>query len=153
MRYAEEHLWTHSTPNLGPDELQQQKTPPLSLLLAKNNKLRLQITQDHRRLEKAWSDESWFLLWHKDSNDRICRKQHESMDSSCLVSTGQVCGVMVWEYFLAHFGPLSTKWALFEHHSLEYCCWPHPSLYDQISIQQSIFGIGRNGKFTSWMCS
>ncbi len=30
-----------------------------------------------------------------------------------------------------HFGPLSTNWASFKHHSLpEYCCWPCPSLYD-----------------------
>ncbi len=35
------------------------------------------------------------------------------------------------DIFLAHFGPLSTNWALFKHHSLpEYCCWPCPSLYD-----------------------
>ncbi len=33
--------------------------------------------------------------------------------------------------FLAHFGPLSTNWALFNHHGLpEYYCWPRPSLYD-----------------------
>ncbi len=37
----------------------------------------------------------------------------------------------VWDIFLAHFGPLSTNWALFKRHSLpEYCCWPCPSLYD-----------------------
>ncbi len=35
------------------------------------------------------------------------------------------------DIFLAHFGHLSTNWALFKHHSLpEYCCWPCPSLYD-----------------------
>ncbi len=52
---------------------------------------------------------------------------------SCLVSTVQSGGggVMVWGYFLAHFGPLSTNWASFKRHSLpEYCCWPCPSLYD-----------------------
>ncbi len=56
------------------------------------------------------------------------------MDPSCLVSTVQAAGggVMVWGiFFLAHFGPLSTNWALFKPHSLpEYCCWPCPSLYD-----------------------
>ncbi len=37
----------------------------------------------------------------------------------------------VGDIFLAHFGPLSTNWASFKHHSLpEYCCWPCPSLYD-----------------------
>ncbi len=37
----------------------------------------------------------------------------------------------VGDIFFAHFGPLSTNWALFKHHSLpEYCCWPCPSLYD-----------------------
>ncbi len=37
----------------------------------------------------------------------------------------------VGDIFLAHFGPLSTNWTSFKHHSLpEYCCWPCPSLYD-----------------------
>ncbi len=42
------------------------------------------------------------------------------MDPSCLVSTVQAAGggVMCGGYFLAHFGPLSTNWALFKRHSL-----------------------------------
>ncbi len=38
------------------------------------------------------------------------------MDPSCLVSTVQAGGggVMVWGVFLAHFGPLSTNWALYK---------------------------------------
>ncbi len=56
------------------------------------------------------------------------------MDPSCFVSTVQARGggVMVCgDIFLAHFGPFSTNWASFKHHSLpEYCCWPCPSLYD-----------------------
>ncbi len=33
----------------------------------------------------------------------------------------------VGDIFLAHFGPLSTNWALFKCHRLsEYCCWPCP---------------------------
>ncbi len=82
----------------------------------------------------AWSDESRFLQRHSDGRIRIWRKEHESMDPSCLVSMVQAAGggVMVWGiFFLAHFGPLSTNWALFKCHSLpEYCCWPCPSLYD-----------------------
>ncbi len=82
----------------------------------------------------AWSDESRFLLWHSDGRVRIWRKEHESMDPSCLVSMVQAAagGVMVWGiFFLAHFGSLSTDWALFIRHSLpEYCCRPCPSLYD-----------------------
>ncbi len=81
----------------------------------------------------AWSDESRFLLRHSDGRVRIWCKEHESMDPSCLVSMVQAGGgVMVWGiFFLAHFGPLSTNWALFKRHSLpEYCCWPCPSLYD-----------------------
>ncbi len=35
------------------------------------------------------------------------------------------------DIFLAHFGTLSTNWALFKRNSLpEYCCWPCPSIYD-----------------------
>ena len=38
---------------------------------------------------------------------RICHKQHESMDPSCLVSTVQAGGVMVWGIFSWHaLGPL-----------------------------------------------
>ncbi len=78
----------------------------------------------------AWSDESRFLLRHSDGRVRIWRKEHESMDPSCLVSTVQAGGG-VGDIFLAHFGHLSTNWASFKHHSLpEYCCWPCPYLYD-----------------------
>ncbi len=109
------------------------------LLSAKNRKRRLQFAQAHQNWtiedwkNVAWSDESWFLLLHSDDRVRIWRKEHESMDSSYLVSTVQGGGgVMVWgDIFLAHFGPLSANWASFKWHSLyEYCCWPCPSLYD-----------------------
>ncbi len=81
------------------------------LLSAKNRKRRLQFAQgDNRRLENvAWSDESRFLLRHSDVRVRIWRKEHESMDPSCLVSTVQAggSGVMVWGIFSWHtLGPL-----------------------------------------------
>ncbi len=106
------------------------------LLSAKNSTRRIQFTQacqnwtieDWKNV--AWSDESWFLLRHSDGTVRIWRKEHESMDPSCLVSTVQAGGggVMCGGYFL---GTLSTNWASFKRHSLpEYCCWPCPSLYD-----------------------
>ncbi len=110
------------------------------LLSAKNRKRRLQFTQAHQNWtiedwkNVAWSDESRFLLRHSDDRVRIWHKEHESMDLSCLVSTVQAgCGgEMVWgDIFLAHFGPLSTNWALFKRQGLpEYCYWPCPSLYD-----------------------
>ncbi len=110
------------------------------LLSAKNRKRRLQFAQAHQNWtiedlkNLAWSDESRFLLRHSDGRVRICHKEHESMDPSCLVSVVQAGGggVIVWGIFcLAHFGPLSTNWASFKCHSLpEYCCWPCPSLYD-----------------------
>ncbi len=49
----------------------------------------------------------------------------------CLNSSGWWWCNGVGDIFLAHFGPFSTNWALFKHHSLpEYCWWPCPSLYD-----------------------
>ena len=73
------------------------------LLSAKNRKLRLQFAQAHQNWtiedwkNVAWSDESRFQLQHSDGRVRIWRKQHESMDPSCLVSTVQAGGgVMVW---------------------------------------------------------
>ncbi len=78
-------------------------------LSAKNRTRRLQFTQAHQNWtiqdwkNVAWSDESWFLLQHSDSRVRIWRKEHESMDPSCLVSTVQAGGgVMVWEIFSWH---------------------------------------------------
>ncbi len=84
-------------------------------LLAKNRKRRQQFTQAHQnwRIEDwkhaAWSDESRFLLRHSDGRVRNWRKEHESMDPSCLVSTVQAAGggVMVWGIFIWHtLGPL-----------------------------------------------
>ncbi len=62
---------------------------------AKNKKRRQQFAQAHQNWtiedwkNVAWSDESRFLLRHSDGMVRICRKEHESMDPSCLVSTVQ----------------------------------------------------------------
>ncbi len=104
------------------------------LLSAKNRKQMLQFAQAHQN----WTIEDWktiawsrLLLRHSDGRVRIWCKEHESMDPSCLVSTVKAGGDGVGDIFLAHFGPLSTNWALFKRHSLpEYCCWPCPSLYD-----------------------
>ncbi len=80
------------------------------LLSAKNRKRRLQFTQTHQNWTKedwnnvAWSDDYWFLLRQSDSRVSIWRKEHESMDPSCLVSTVQAGGggVMVWGIFSQH---------------------------------------------------
>ncbi len=84
------------------------------LLSAKNRKRRLQFTQAHQNwtIEDwknfAWSNESRFLLRHSDGRVKIWRKEHESMDPSCLVSMVQAGGgVMVWGIFSWHtLGPL-----------------------------------------------
>ncbi len=84
------------------------------LLSAKNRKRRLQSTQARQNWtiedwkNVAWSDESWFLLRQLDGRVRIWRKEHESMDPSCLVSMVQGGGgVMVWGIFYWQIlGPL-----------------------------------------------
>ncbi len=84
------------------------------LLSAKNRKRRLKFTMTHQNWtiedwkNVAWSDESRFLLRHSDGRVRIWRKERESMDPSCLVSTVQAGGgVMVWGIFYWHtLGPL-----------------------------------------------
>ncbi len=80
------------------------------LMSAKNRKQRLQFTQAHQ----SWTIEDWknvalsvvsrFLLQHSDGRVRIWRKEHESMDPCCLVSTVQAGGggVMVWGIFSWH---------------------------------------------------
>ena len=79
----------------------------MPLLSAKKRKLRLQFSQALQIFVFAWSNESRFQLQHSDIGVRIWRKQHESMDPSCLVATVQAAGggVMVWGIF---FG---TLWA------------------------------------------
>ncbi len=77
------------------------------ILSAKNRKRRLQFTQAQQNWtiedckNVAWSDESRFLLRHSDGRVRIWRKEQESMDPSCLVSTVQAGGggVMMWGIF------------------------------------------------------
>ncbi len=107
------------------------------LLSVKNRKRRIQFAPAHQNWtiedwkNVAWSDESQFLLRHSDGRVRIWRKEHESMDPSCLVSMVLAGGggVMVWGIFSWHtLGPLSTNWASFKRHRLpEYCCWHvHP---------------------------
>ncbi len=85
------------------------------VLSTKNRKRRLQFSQAHKNLtledwkNVAWSDEFRFLLRHSDVRVRIWRKEHESVDPSCLVSTVQAGGggVMVWGIFSWHtLGPL-----------------------------------------------
>ncbi len=85
------------------------------LLSSKNRKRRLQFAQVHQNWtiedwkNVAWSDESRFLLRYSDGRVRIWRKEHESMDPSCLVSMVQATGggVMVWGIFSWYtLGPL-----------------------------------------------
>ncbi len=75
-----------------------------------NRKRRLQFTQAHQNwiIENwknvAWSDGVRYLLRHSDGRVRICCKEHESMDPSCIVLTVQASGggVMVWGIFSWH---------------------------------------------------
>ncbi len=92
-----------------------RRTHRVPLLSDKNRKRRIQFTQAHQNWtiedwkNVAWSDESRFLLQHWDGRVRVWRKEHESMDPSCLVSTVQAGGggVMVWGIFSWHtLGPL-----------------------------------------------
>ncbi len=105
-----EHTTRQTLKQMGSSSRRPHRVP---LLSAKNRKRRLQFTQAHQNWtiedwkNLAWSDESRFLLRHSDSRVRIWRKEHESMDPSCLVSTVQAGGggVMCEGYFLG------TLWA------------------------------------------
>ncbi len=72
------------------------------LLSDKNRKRRLQFTQARQN----WTIEDWKnVAWSDESGRvRIWRKEHESMDPSCLVSMVQTGGggVMVWGIFYWH---------------------------------------------------
>ncbi len=113
-----EHTTRRTLKQMGYSSRRPQRVP---LLSAKNRKFMLQFAQAHQNwtIEDwknfAWSDESRFLLRHSDGRVKIWRKEHESMDPSCLVSTVQAGGggVMVWGIFSWHtLGPLVP----IEHH-------------------------------------
>ncbi len=87
----------------------------------KNRKRQLKFAQAHQNWtiedwkNVAWSDESQILLQDSAGRVRICHKEHESMDPSCLVSMVQAAGggVMLWGMFSRHtLGPLVP----IEHH-------------------------------------
>ncbi len=107
-----EHTTRRTKKQMGYSSRRSHRVP---LLSAKNRKWSLQFTQDHQNWtiedwkNVARSDESWFLLRHSDDRVRIWRKEHESMDPSCLVSTVQAAGgVMVRGTFSWHtLGPLA----------------------------------------------
>ncbi len=102
-----EHTTRRTLKQMGYNSRRPHRVP---LLSAKNRKWRLQFAQAHQNWtiedwkNVAWSDESRFLLRHSDGRVRICRKEHESMDPSCLVSMVQAGGggVMVWGIFSWH---------------------------------------------------
>ncbi len=132
-----EHTTRRTLKQMGYSSRRPHRVP---LLSAKNRKRRLKFAQAHQNwtIEDwktvAWSDDSRFLLRHSDGRVRIWRKEHESMDPSCLdsmVQDGWKWSNGVGDIFLAHFGTLSTNCSLFHCHKLpEYCCWPCPSLHD-----------------------
>ncbi len=104
-----EHTTRRTLKQMGYSSRRPLRVP---LLSAKNRKRRLQSAQTHQNWtiedwkNVAWSDDSRFLLQHSDDSVIIWRKEHESMDSSCLVSTVQAGdgggGVMVWGIFSWH---------------------------------------------------
>ncbi len=116
-----EHTSCQTLKQMGYSSRRPHRVP---LLSAKNRKLRLQFTQvlqnwtteDWKKV--AWCDKSPFLLWHSDGRVRIWRKQHESMDPSCLVWTVQAAagGAMVWRTFSWHMlcSLLLSNWASFK---------------------------------------
>ncbi len=123
-----EHTTRRTLKQMGYSSRRPHRVP---LLSAKNRKRRLQFTQAHQNWtiedwkNVAWSDESRFLLRHSDDRVRIWRKEHESMDPSCLVSKVQAGGggVMVGGIFYLHtLGPF-VQLSIFKNHNLpEYCC-------------------------------
>ncbi len=107
-----QHTTRRTLKQMGYNSRRSHQVP---LLSAKNRKRRLQFTQVHQNWtiedwkNVAWFDESRFLLRHSNGRVRIWRKEHESKDQSCLVSTVQAGGggVMVQGIFSWHtLGPL-----------------------------------------------
>ncbi len=85
-----EHTTRWTLKQMGSSSRRPHRVP---LLSDKNSTRRIQFTQAHQNWtiedckNVARSDESWFLMWHSDGRVRIWRKEHESMDPSCLVES------------------------------------------------------------------
>ncbi len=93
-----EHTTHRTLKQMGSSSRRPHRVP---LLSDKNSTRRIQFTQTHQN----WTR---FLLLQKstDGRVRIWRKDHESMDPSCLVSAVQAGGVMVCGIFSWHtLGP------------------------------------------------
>ncbi len=91
-----EHTTRPTLKQMGYSSRRPHRVP---LLSAKNRKPMQQITQkipQNWTIEYcknvAWSDESRFMLRYSDCRVRIWCKEHESMDTFCLVSTVQAGG-------------------------------------------------------------
>lgn len=79
--------------------------------LLKNTPGRLTKIKQRKRKKTAWSEGSQFLWQYSDSKARIWCKQHEKMESSCLVSAIQATGAVIifWRIFSwqnIHVNPL-----------------------------------------------
>ncbi len=105
-----EHTTRRTLKQMGYSSRRPHRVP---LLSAKNRKQQFPQAHQNWTIEDwknvAWSDESRVLLQHSDGRVRIWRKEHESMDPSCLVSRVQAAGgsLMVWKIFSWHtLGPL-----------------------------------------------
>ncbi len=94
-----EHITRRILKQMGYSSRRPHQVP---LLSAKNRKRRLQFTLAHQKWTiEDWKNVWWFLLRHSGGRVRIWRKEQESMDPSCFVSTVQAGGggVMVWGIF------------------------------------------------------
>ncbi len=99
-----EHTTRRTLKQMGSSSRRPHRVP---LRSDKNSTRRIQFTKTHQNWtiedlqNVAWSDESRFLLRHSDGRVRIWRKEHESMDLSCLVSMVQAGGggLLVWGIF------------------------------------------------------
>lgn len=84
-------------------------TPPTLVVcvhLLQNTPGGLTKIKQKKRKNAAWSEGSQFLRQHSDSKATIWCKQHEKMESSCLVSTIQATGAVIifWRIFSWHSG-------------------------------------------------
>ncbi len=119
------HLWTHNNRTLKQMGYSSRRPHRVTLLSAKNRKRRLQFTQ----AQQNWTIEDRKMLPGLKSLDFCCNIQMVGSEfgvknmkawihPACLNGSGWWWCNGVGDIFLAHFGLLSTNWALFKHHGL-----------------------------------
>lgn len=131
-RYAESHLWLHSTLNFELDGLQQKTTPGATFINKQENEATFctdSLKWDISRVETCCLVCDSQMIWLETGRKKIRIWIHFLV--SVVQAAGGVMMVVEWGGFSWHiFGPTDSAFFFINTSVSQRCCWPFPSLYD-----------------------